>query len=148
MSMALSTPSTGGTCRWMAPELLKSDDADGVPQKPSKESDVYSFGMVAYEVSPVITSPPSRTEGFPDLRTLSTFQTPQLGLLGPSRRHRWETASTTTASGGTRTRRLGVGHDTRVLGFGPTKSARYQGCAKISRTGILEVDPSHARRNR
>lgn len=48
--MALSTPSTGGTCRWMAPELLKSDDADGVRQKPSKESDVYSFGMVTYEV--------------------------------------------------------------------------------------------------
>ena len=55
--MALSTPSTGGTCRWMAPELLKSDDADGVSQKPSKESDVYSFGMVAYEVGVVITLP-------------------------------------------------------------------------------------------
>lgn len=41
----------------MAPELLKSDDADGVSQKPSKESDVYSFGMVAYEVGVVITSP-------------------------------------------------------------------------------------------
>jgi len=55
--MALSTPSTGGTCRWMAPELLKSDEADGAPQKPSKESDVYSFGMVAYEVGVMITSP-------------------------------------------------------------------------------------------
>ena len=53
--MALSTPSTGGTCRWMAPELLKSDDVGGIPQKPSKESDVYSFGMVAYEVSMAIT---------------------------------------------------------------------------------------------
>ena len=40
----------------MAPELLKSDDTDGVPQKPSKESDVYSFGMVAYEVGVAITS--------------------------------------------------------------------------------------------
>ena len=54
--MALSTPSTGGTCRWMAPELLKSDDAAGAPQKPSKESDVYAFGMVAYEVGVVIMS--------------------------------------------------------------------------------------------
>ena len=61
ISMALSNPSTGGTCRWMAPELLKSDDAGGVSQKPSKESDVYSFGMLAYEVSTVITLSPTTT---------------------------------------------------------------------------------------
>ena len=42
----------------MAPELLKSDDAGGAPQKPSKESDVYSFGMVAYEVRAAVTSLP------------------------------------------------------------------------------------------
>ena len=54
--MALSTPSTGGTWRWMAPELLRSDDAGGTPHKPSKESDVHSFGMVAYEVSVIIAS--------------------------------------------------------------------------------------------
>ena len=61
--MALSTGSTGGTCRWMAPELLKSDDAGGIPQKPSKESDVYSFGMVAYEASTAITSFLAATPG-------------------------------------------------------------------------------------
>jgi len=55
ISMALSTPSSGGTCRWMAPELLKSDEAGGASPKPSKESDVYAFGMVAYEVNIVIT---------------------------------------------------------------------------------------------
>ena len=37
----------------MAPELLKSDDAGGTSPKPSKESDVYAFGMVAYEVNAV-----------------------------------------------------------------------------------------------
>lgn len=30
------------------------DDAGGLPQKSSKESDVYSFGMVAYEVRAVV----------------------------------------------------------------------------------------------
>ena len=54
ISMALSTPSLGGTCRWMAPELLKSDETGGVHQKPSKESDVYAFAMVAYEVNTVV----------------------------------------------------------------------------------------------
>ena len=47
----------------MAPELLKSDDAGGIPQKPSKESDVYSFGMVAYEASTAITSFLAATPG-------------------------------------------------------------------------------------
>ena len=78
ISIALSTPSTGGTYRWMAPELLKSDDPGGVPQKSSKESDVYSFGMVAYEVSAAVT-PFSRwpmAETLPDLRTLSTLRAP------------------------------------------------------------------------
>ena len=55
ISMALSTPSGGGTCRWMAPELLKSDDAGGASPKPSKESDVYAFGMLAYEVNTIAT---------------------------------------------------------------------------------------------
>jgi len=54
ISMALSTSSLGGTCRWMAPELLKSDEAGGASPKPSKESDVYAFGMVAYEVNNII----------------------------------------------------------------------------------------------
>ena len=63
ISMALSTPSSGGTCRWMAPELLKSDDMGGVPQKPSKESDIYAFGMVAYEVSVAAASSPMTTRG-------------------------------------------------------------------------------------
>ena len=59
----------------MAPELLKSDDASGVPQKPSKESDVYSFGMVAYEVSAVIIPSPTvpGAENLSDIRTLSTL---------------------------------------------------------------------------
>ena len=38
----------------MAPELIKSDDAGGAPKKPSKESDVYAFAMMAYEVNTLI----------------------------------------------------------------------------------------------
>ena len=38
----------------MAPKLLKSDEAGGASPKPSKESDVYAFGMVAYEVNNII----------------------------------------------------------------------------------------------
>ena len=44
---------TGGTFRWMAPELVESQKE---LWKPSKKSDVYSFGMLAYEVRVAITS--------------------------------------------------------------------------------------------
>ena len=105
ISIALSTPSAGGTYRWMAPELLKSDEAGGVPQKSSKASDVYSFGMVAYEVSATIT-PSSRwpmAETLPGLRTLSTLRAPYR-QHGHSRRHRREAACATAAPRSTRTR--------------------------------------------
>lgn len=48
-SISLGTPPTGGTRPWMAPEQLRGG-------KSTKESDVYSFGMVAYEVSITIVS--------------------------------------------------------------------------------------------
>ena len=44
ISISVTPPTWGGTYRWMAPELF-----DG-KSRPSKESDVYAFGMVIYEV--------------------------------------------------------------------------------------------------
>lgn len=49
-SMSVGTPPTGGTHRWMAPELFTPG------QQSMKETDIYSFGMVAYEVSATIIS--------------------------------------------------------------------------------------------
>ena len=46
MSISITTPTCGGTLQWMAPELFNDD------QHPSKASDIYAFGMVAYEVRP------------------------------------------------------------------------------------------------
>jgi len=41
--------SSGGTFRWMSPELLDPEhfDSDG---RPTRESDCYALGMVIYEV--------------------------------------------------------------------------------------------------
>ena len=41
--------SSGGTFRWMSPELLDLErfDSDG---RPTRESDCYALGMVIYEV--------------------------------------------------------------------------------------------------
>lgn len=40
---------SGGTCRWMSPELLdpRGFRSDG---RPSRQSDSYALGMVIYEV--------------------------------------------------------------------------------------------------
>ena len=46
MSISVTAPTRGGTFLWMAPELFN----DGA--HPSKASDIYAFGMVAYEVGP------------------------------------------------------------------------------------------------
>jgi len=45
----LSSPSFGGTTRWMSPELLDPDEHDGYSGR-TKHSDNYAFGMVVYEV--------------------------------------------------------------------------------------------------
>lgn len=42
-----------GTCRWMAPELFFPEMYGLDHSIPSKESDVYAFGMVIYEVCPM-----------------------------------------------------------------------------------------------
>ncbi|TFK38812.1 kinase-like domain-containing protein [Crucibulum laeve] len=39
-----------GTPRWMAPELLRPNDRDGSEGKPTFESDIFSFGMLVYEI--------------------------------------------------------------------------------------------------
>jgi len=38
-----------GTLRWMAPELLEQRE-DGSPGRPSKQSDIYSFGGLMLQV--------------------------------------------------------------------------------------------------
>ena len=48
ISMSVSPPAEGGTYQWMAPELFSESS------RPSKESDVYALGMVAYEVCYVL----------------------------------------------------------------------------------------------
>lgn len=48
---ATTMATTGvGTPRWMAPELLVPEEYGLAHSNPSKQSDVYAFGMVIYEV--------------------------------------------------------------------------------------------------
>ena len=42
-----SSENTGGTVRWQAPELFDPENEDS---KPTKETDVYAFSCVCYEV--------------------------------------------------------------------------------------------------
>jgi serine/threonine protein kinase len=48
----ITTVETGGTIRWMAPELLDPErfGFDHDHCSPSRQSDLYAFGMVIYEV--------------------------------------------------------------------------------------------------
>jgi len=41
---------TGGTVRWMSPELLDPDRFGFADDRPTKQSDCYALGMVVYEV--------------------------------------------------------------------------------------------------
>jgi serine/threonine protein kinase len=45
-----TTAQIRGTIRWMAPELLSPEDFGFDNCSPSRQSDVYAFGMVVYEV--------------------------------------------------------------------------------------------------
>lgn len=47
---ASTTASTGGTIRWMGPELLDPEKFGLDSSRPTKESDCYALGMVIYEV--------------------------------------------------------------------------------------------------
>jgi len=47
---ASSSIMTGGTTRWMSPELLHPDLFGFEDSRPTKESDCYALGMVIYEV--------------------------------------------------------------------------------------------------
>ncbi|KAK7680538.1 hypothetical protein QCA50_016319 [Cerrena zonata] len=40
----------GGACHWLAPEILKPELFNVISQRPTKQSDVYSFAMVCYEI--------------------------------------------------------------------------------------------------
>ena len=42
-----SSANTGGTVRWQAPELFNTENENS---KPTKETDVYAFSCVCYEV--------------------------------------------------------------------------------------------------
>ena len=46
----LSSAHTGGTTRWMSPELLHPEQFGCDNSRPTKESDYYALGMVIYEV--------------------------------------------------------------------------------------------------
>jgi serine/threonine protein kinase len=41
----------GGTCRWMAPELLDPEKFHFDKSTPTIESDIFAVGMVIYEVA-------------------------------------------------------------------------------------------------
>ena len=45
-----SSHMTGGTPRWMGPELFALDQSDPKDSRPTKQSDCYALGMVIYEV--------------------------------------------------------------------------------------------------
>ena len=47
---SLMSFTTGGTTRWMSPELLDPDQFGITDCRPTKQSDCYGFGMVVYEV--------------------------------------------------------------------------------------------------
>jgi len=47
---SLMSFTTGGTTRWMSPELLDPGRFGIADCRPTKQSDCYAFGMVAYEV--------------------------------------------------------------------------------------------------
>ena len=49
ISISVTAPALGGTLQWMAPELLDGES------RPSKESDIYAFGMVIYEVRRIVS---------------------------------------------------------------------------------------------
>jgi len=51
---------TGGTTRWMSPELLDPDQFGIRDPRPTKQSDCYALGMVVYEVR-ADAIPPTRT---------------------------------------------------------------------------------------
>ena len=67
-----TTDPSGGTIRWMSPELLDSDrfGSDGLP---SRESDCYALGMTIYEVSGFHSSGACRFTLFQVLSGLSPF---------------------------------------------------------------------------
>ena len=46
-----------GSPRWMAPELIKTDD-EGKPDSSTSASDVFALGMVTFEVSDVHSGRP------------------------------------------------------------------------------------------
>ena len=46
----MTTCVEGGTFRWMSPELLDPESFGLTDGRPTKESDCYALGMVAYEV--------------------------------------------------------------------------------------------------
>ena len=47
---SISTTGTGGTTRWMSPELISPEQFGRKKSKPTKESDCYALGMVILEV--------------------------------------------------------------------------------------------------
>jgi len=48
--VSLMSFTTGGTTRWMSPELLDPDQFGITDSRPTKQSDCYALGMVVYEV--------------------------------------------------------------------------------------------------
>jgi serine/threonine protein kinase len=49
-SQASCTSTLKGNVRWIAPELLVPEQEDGLPPRPSEQSDVFSFGGVMLQV--------------------------------------------------------------------------------------------------
>jgi serine/threonine protein kinase len=49
-SQASYTSTLKGNMRWMAPELLVLEREDGSPTRPSKQSDIFSFGGITLQV--------------------------------------------------------------------------------------------------
>ena len=54
---------TGGTARWMSPELIDPESFGRGSCRPTKESDSYAFGMVIFEV--LSESLPFQQYGYP-----------------------------------------------------------------------------------
>jgi serine/threonine protein kinase len=50
-----STPLMAGTAQYMAPELLNPTEEVDIDELFSKQSDVYAFGILSYEVTHIVT---------------------------------------------------------------------------------------------
>jgi serine/threonine protein kinase len=97
-TVAASGLAYGGTIRWMAPELLQPEEDDcevnqGNEGNPTKESDLYSLAMTAWEVRLPCTGTLRCTDLVTDLHWQDTIQSSSQRCYSHHKSTGWRTAS-------------------------------------------------------